>query len=121
MSWFHHHYDCGHCGGGRGAGRFVLHVLMGLAAAAVLIVGVGWVVMTSWNAVIPDIASLPALTFGQAVALLILARVLVGRFHHGHRRGWHGFRDKSFRDWWQAEGEAAYHAYKVRQGGDSTP
>jgi len=34
----------------------------------------GYVTMRVWNAVLPDISSLPPLTFWQAVGLLVLAR-----------------------------------------------
>ncbi len=46
----------------------------------------GWVVMTLWNNLVPALFSGPALTFGQALGLFVLARVLLG-FRLWGRRG----------------------------------
>jgi hypothetical protein len=63
----------------RGA-KFLLWVV---AAAAVL----GLLVMGLWNWLAPALFGWPAIGFGQALALLVLSRILVG----GFRRGWgHG-------------------------------
>ena len=59
----------------------------------ILIVGVtviGFVVMTLWNALIPDLFKGPVLTFWQAVGLLILCHILLrgwGRWRYSN--GWH--------------------------------
>jgi len=37
----------------------------------------GWLIMMLWNAVIPAAFSGPAITFGQAVGIFVLARLLV--------------------------------------------
>lgn len=71
-------------------GRIALHGLAALVMISVFALLFGWVVMQAWNTVIPGLWGWPAITFWQAVALLILARVLVGRFtHHGHSHGSH--------------------------------
>jgi len=54
----------------------------------------GWVVMMLWNTLIPEIFNGPVVTYWQAVGLLVLARLLVGRGwggwggggHWGHKR-----------------------------------
>jgi hypothetical protein len=90
----------------------------------------GYVTMRVWNAVLPDISSLPPLTFWQAVGLLVLARLFTGRFSHGrhhHRPHFgHGFGHRPlaaspdlYAEWWAAEGEAAFLAYGRRR--DQTP
>lgn len=115
------------------------HALLGLTLVVVFAIVFGWVVMVAWNAVVPAVAGLPALTFEQAVAGLVLVRILVGRFthprrgagrwgrhrhHHHHRR--HGFATagRPFRHdaelytaWWESEGEAAFCAYAARHMG----
>ncbi|HML16813.1 MAG TPA: hypothetical protein VK419_07295 [Bryobacteraceae bacterium] len=56
----------------------------------------GFLVLTLWNLLIPAILHLPAITFWQALGLLVLSRVLFGRIGGwGHRmskarfaRGW---------------------------------
>ena len=51
----------------------------------------GLAVMLLWNRLMPVLFGLRAIGYLQAVGLLVLARVLVGGFHHGpagmlHRR-----------------------------------
>lgn len=69
---------------GRRMARVVKFVMFGLVAAAVL----GFVVMRLWNWVIPPVFGLHAIGYWQALALLVLARILFG----GFRRGFGGFR-----------------------------
>ncbi len=102
--------------------HFAGHALLGLVVVVAVALLFGWVVMTAWNAVIPATFHLPAVGFWQAVALLVLGRVLTGRFHHRHgaSRGWHRamFRHADFKQWWDQEGEAAFRAFRAgRPGG----
>lgn len=105
----------------RGTGGRILHcaghAVKGLVAVVAVALLFGWVVMTAWNAVIPAVAHLPVLDFWQAVALLVLARILVGHFHPG-RRGHRWGRGAGFHRWWREEGEAAFRAYQARQTGE---
>ena len=48
-------------------------VLLIVSAAIIFL---GFLVMTLWNAVVPDLFGGPAVTFWQAVALLVLSHVL---------------------------------------------
>lgn len=105
------------------------HALLGVAVIAVVALVFGWVAMTAWNAVIPAVFNLSPISFWQAVALMVLARILVGRFHHGHRRdgkcgfGRHGRRQdidtppdgSAFAQWWWEEGETAFRAFQARK------
>lgn len=63
--------------------RVLKFVLFALVAAAVL----GFVVMRLWNWVMPPIFGLHAIGYWQALALLVLTRILFG----GLRRGFGGF------------------------------
>ena len=67
-----------------------------LAAAAVAIVG--YIVMQLWNWLIPGLFGGPVLHFAQAVGLLVLTRILVGRLGggHGRRMRW---RNRMSNDW----------------------
>lgn len=57
--------------------KFFLFPLMALA----FILGAGYVVMFLWNAILPSvIVSVGALSYKQAVGLLILCRILFGGF-----------------------------------------
>ncbi len=44
----------------------------------------GYVTMLLWNALLPDLFNISAITFWQALGLLVLARLLFGG-HHPHR------------------------------------
>jgi len=72
-----------------------------IGIVAIAVTALGFVVMTLWNALIPDLFHGPAVTFGQAVALLLLSHILLRgwghwRYSHGWRRGrWkHRFDEK---------------------------
>ena len=70
---------------------------------------------------------LPLLGYWQAVALLVLCRILVGGFTHGahghgrlHRRamarGTGATTDDSqYEDWWEEEGRVSFEAYVARR------
>lgn len=61
---------------------------LGMAVFAVLALGAaGYVVMALWNAVLPAATGLHAIGFLQAVALLVLSRILFGGLR---ARGWRG-------------------------------
>jgi hypothetical protein len=63
-----------------------------IAAAVVLFIGVfSWAVMVLWNYVVPALFHGPLIGYWQALALLVLSRILFGglrgfRGGHGH---WH--------------------------------
>ena len=60
-------------------------VLKFMAFGAAFIAIAGFATMILWNALMPAIFGLPALELGQALGLLILARLLTGGFRGG---GW---------------------------------
>lgn len=74
--------------------RFARHALLGLLAAGVVAIVFGAVVMLAWNLTLPALFGWPALSFWQAVAILVLVRVLTGRFTHGPKH-WHYRHDRS--------------------------
>lgn len=125
------------------AGRilhFGCHALLAVAVVAVVSLVIGWVVMFTWNLFMPAVFNLPLITFWQAVALLVLGRLLTGRLHH-HRRHHHHKHGccswkKRFRQdqdcdtptpphggdyarWWWEEGETAFQAYQARKSAQS--
>jgi hypothetical protein len=59
-----------------------------LAVATVAVAVFGYVVMSLWNWVIPAVTGLHSVTFVQALALLVLSRILFGGLRD-HRGGWH--------------------------------
>jgi hypothetical protein len=67
-------------------------IIKGLKMLAFVSIGVtmfAYGVMSLWNFVLPSVTGLHSITFVQALALLVLSRILVGGLR-GHRRGgWH--------------------------------
>ncbi|HMK84720.1 MAG TPA: hypothetical protein VK437_02080 [Steroidobacteraceae bacterium] len=65
-------------------------ILRGLKILALVVLAVavfGYAVMSLWNWVIPQVTGWHSIGFGQAVALLVLCRILFGGFRG--RGGWH--------------------------------
>ncbi len=54
--------------------------------AAILVFGL--VVMGLWNAVLPAVLGVKAITFIQALGILLLSKILFGGFGGGNRGGW---------------------------------
>jgi hypothetical protein len=85
--------DCqmrGQCG--KGWFKFVLMVLVGIAAA-------GFVVMLLWNWLVPTIFGWQEIQFVQALGLMLLARLIFGGFRHG-RDGFHAHWQSHMDDRW---------------------
>ena len=71
-------------------GRFrVLKVVKMLVMVAIAVTLFGEAVMRLWNWLMPSLFHLPMITFGQALGLLVLSKLLFGGFHrHSGGRGW---------------------------------
>jgi hypothetical protein len=78
------------------APRFSKVVLIAICIAAVIGVA-GVVVMSLWNWLIPALFGGPTLHFWQAIGLLVLTRLLVGRIGRGP--GHWGWRGRMRQDW----------------------
>ncbi|HNW27533.1 MAG TPA: hypothetical protein PKN50_03560 [Spirochaetota bacterium] len=110
--------------------RIIGMVLAGVAFAILFALVFGLIVQYLWNWVMPDLFGLKAVTYWQAFALVILAKIFFGSFsrHHGRSgpgcgpRPWPGHgpgslsRDerKHFVTYWQEEGRTAFEAYMKR-------
>jgi hypothetical protein len=69
-----------------------------LALMVLVLAGLGLVVLLLWNMLIPTLFHGPVLQYGQAVALLVLCRLLFGGLRvHGHRH-WRG---RHWRERWE--------------------
>jgi hypothetical protein len=67
-------------------------IVKGLKVLTFLIVALGvlgFAVMTLWNWVLPPVTGLHAISYAQALALLVLARLLFGSFRGRRHGGWH--------------------------------
>jgi hypothetical protein len=71
-------------------------ILGGLILVGIVLAGVGWAVLLLWNWLMPAIFALPAITYWQAVGLLVLSGILFRGFRPGFGRGrWrHGMRER---------------------------
>jgi len=124
-------------------GRVFGWAFIGLIFACLFALIFGFVVKWLWNMLMPAIFGLGAITFWQAFALIVLAKLLFGSFggpHRSNRKSWHDwgrYRDwhgpwnrsgekresikRRFRDWkhyhqfWEDEGREAYKAYVDRK------
>ena len=99
----------------------VVHIFFGLALTALLALFFGYFVMQLWNYVVPAVTHFRPITYGQSVALLVLARVLVGGIgHHGHGIG--HFRERhygkwrDYEEWWQRAGKQSFEEFTDRKG-----
>jgi hypothetical protein len=101
--------------------KFLKAILVAICIAAVIGVA-GWVVMSLWNWLIPALFGGPVLHFWQALGLLVLTRILVGRVGRGP--GHWGWRGRMRRDWQRMtpeEREKLRETFSRRCGGRSMP
>ncbi len=82
--------------------------IKGIVFFVIFIFLFGFITMSLWNALIPDLFHGPMLTYWQALGFLVLAKIFFGGFHGGHhRRGCHGRRRH-----WMGEWEKDMDTYK---------
>lgn len=79
------HFACHRHTEGRSCPCSPLRVLKILVLVAIAIAGFGGVVMLLWNWLMPSLFGWHALTFPQAVGLLVLGRILFGGMRGGSR------------------------------------
>jgi len=121
-------------------GRHILKiigwVILGLIGVTVFAFLFGYFVMLLWNWLMPAIFGLGLITFWQAVAIIVLARLIFGGFKHKHdRNGSHPFKRnwnrkkkndfkenwykwKYYDDFWKEEGEKSFDDYVERKSED---
>jgi hypothetical protein len=111
--------------------RIIGLVILGLIGATAIALLLGYVVVWLWNWLMPALFGITTITFWQAVALVILARILIGGFHHSPKHPprdrippkWRTFARRHFNhsdwkyysDYWQEEGEQAFNEYVKRK------
>lgn len=104
------------------AGHVAAHIGMAILMGGVLVFGLGYLVMLLWNAVMPALLGVAHIGFWRSVGLLILARLLVGGFHHGglgHRRFGHRGSWRQYEEWWREAGEQSYRDFSTNRTGGS--
>ena len=78
--------------------RAVMFFFMIIAAILVF----GTVVMLLWNAILPAVLGVKAITFFQALGILVLGKILFGGFGKGG--GWHA-RRHAWKERWRSKWE----------------
>jgi hypothetical protein len=104
-------------------GRKFVRVLKFLAIGVVAFTVFGFVVSHLWNYLMPGLFGLHAITFWQAVGLMLLGRLLFGGFRPG-RGGGFGWRGEMMRRWEQMtpeEREKFREGMRGRCGSAGTP
>jgi hypothetical protein len=97
--------------------RFSKAILIAICIAAVLGLA-GVVVMSLWNWLIPALFAGPTLHFWQAIGLLALTRLLVGRVGRGPRHwGWRGRMRQDWQRMTPEEREKLRETFSRRCGG----
>jgi hypothetical protein len=85
-------------------GRWVARGAASLVLVLAVVAVVGFVVMSLWNALIPNLFHGPVLEYWQAVGLLLLCRLLFGGFR-GRGHGWHSHGPGGWRGHWRQRWE----------------
>ena len=108
-------------------------ILFGIVAITALAFLLGFVLMSLWNALMPQIFGLPEVSYWQAVGLFLLSKILLGGFSGGSKNkknssnkcGSKRKKESSdFSKWelydqfWQEEGDAAYQEF-IRKSSDN--
>jgi len=76
--------------------KWILLAPLAIIAFLLFIALGGWLVMLLWNWLLPPLTGWPAITFWQALGLLVLCRILFGGFGG---RGGYGYRPHGRRHW----------------------
>ncbi len=114
--------------------RIIGFVILGLIGAVAVALLLGYVVVWLWNWLMPGLFGLTTITFWQAVALIVLARILIGGFKHSHNHNprnkipsrWKTFiKNHSahneweyYHEYWKEEGEQAFNDYVRKKKGE---
>lgn len=77
-------------------GKIALMVLGGIA----FVIAFTFIVMTLWNAILPDVLNVKTINFWQSLGLLVLSKILFSGFGGGPGKRRH-FRER-MQDKWQA-------------------
>ncbi len=101
---------------GRGTGFHPLKIVFFIMVTIVFVALMGFVVMWLWNHILTEVTSVKPLTFGQAVGLLVLSRILFGSFRFGppFRNARSSRRKKYWKEKWMNMTEEEKAAFKEK-------
>src|SRR6478609_7249043 len=77
----------------------MFRVIKGIIFFIIFIFLFGFISMSLWNALVPDLFHGPVITYWQALGLLLLGKIFFGGFHGHHRRGCHDRHRHWHKEW----------------------
>ena len=83
---------------------WVFRIIKGVIFVTLAVIAFGYVAMSLWNWLVPDLFHGPIISFGQAIGLVVLSKLLFGGFHGGRccgNGGWH-----NLKQYWKEKMEA---------------
>jgi hypothetical protein len=80
-------------------GFWIRKIFMFLVLGAAAVMLFGFIVMNLWNAILPQVIHVSAISFWQAVGLLVLSKILFGGFRGGWGGGRARWKDKMQDKW----------------------
>jgi len=96
------------------SGKFKpIKVLFFILVFIAIFSALSFVVMFLWNAILPEVTGVKPLKFWQAAGLLVLAKILFGRFS-GRRNYWRNSKKNHWRNKWMEMNEEERKAAKLR-------
>lgn len=107
-----------------GKGRFWLKkIALFVVLAPLFVVAFGYVVMALWNFTMPGIFGVSTITFWQAIALLLLSKILFSGFHGGKGYRHDHPRSTYWKQHWKSmtEEERAQYRERWRRWCDTRP
>ena len=88
-------------------------VLMVLTMVIVALLVFGLIVMSLWNAILPDVLGVKAISFVQALGILLLSKILFGFGGGGFRRGPGGLWRQQMKEKWSTMSEEEREKFKA--------
>jgi len=82
-------------------GFWARKIAMGIVFGVAAVLLFGLIVMSLWNAILPAVIHVSAISFWQAVGLLVLSKILFGGFRGGWGRGPGGRWKERMQDKWK--------------------
>lgn len=77
------------------ATRVLLFILLAIAAVIIF----GSIVMLLWNNILADVLKISTISFGQALGILVLSKILFGNFRGGWGGGRHHWKNRMQEKW----------------------
>lgn len=119
--------------------KIALFAIVGVALAILFGLAFGWVVQYLWNHIVVSLFPIRAISYLEAVGIIVLCKLLFGgfggghnhdhvrdrrdrsrRFDYRHAHEFFGDNKDEFAAFWESEGKEAYKAYTERKKQQNT-